>query len=188
MVEGLDSDDEGDQRGNAESEPPQPPAAPAPGGEPVVSVDQEPGVDVGDEVVGWLVARLLEAIPVARAASGEHKVHRVSVRIVADDSMSEAHRRWCDIDGTTDVLTFHAPEPDGLHIDLMICIDEAKRRAAEFGHEFRRELLLYSVHGLLHCLGHDDHDPESFNRMHAEEDRVLREIGVGPVFRPEAAS
>ena len=77
---------------------------------------------------------------------------------------------------------------EGLHIDLMLCIDEARRRAEEFGHDERRELLLYAVHGLLHGLGHDDQDAEAFASMHDEEDRILRQIGVGSVFRPEGAS
>ena len=194
MNEDHDSDDEGDQRGNAEGEPPEPTSAPgslAPsdiGSMPFVSVDQEPCVDVGGDVLDWLMARLVEAIPVARSIEGKPRVDRVSVRILGDESMSDAHQRWCDVDGTTDVLTFHSLESDGLHIDLMICVDEARRRAAEFGHDERRELLLYAVHGLLHCLGHDDHDAEAYRLMHDEEDRVLRQIGVGPVFRPEVAS
>ena len=43
-------------------------------------------------------------------------------------------------------------------------------------------MLLYAVHGLLHCAGFDDHETAAFDRMHAEEDRILRAIGVGPIF------
>ena len=194
MIEGLDPDDGGDQREAAEGEPPEPPPARESemgledGPTVIASIDHEPGLEVDHEDVAWLTARLEDAIPVARPTIGDQRVRRVSARIVGDESMSEAHRRWCDLDGTTDVLTFHSRESDGLHIDLMVCIDEARRRASEFGHDIRRELLLYAVHGLLHCLGHDDHEAEAYDRMHEEEDRVLREIGVGPVFRPEDAS
>jgi ssRNA-specific RNase YbeY (16S rRNA maturation enzyme) len=44
-------------------------------------------------------------------------------------------------------------------------------------------LLLYGVHGLLHAIGHDDHEPGAHALMHAEEDRLLTKIGVGPIFR-----
>ena len=47
----------------------------------------------------------------------------------------------------------------------------------------RAQLLLYILHGLLHCAGFDDHDPAEHDRMHTEEDRILTAIGVGPVFR-----
>ena len=194
MVDGPDSDDGGGQRGIADGEPSEPSAAPDSGAfhgaesAPAVTLDLEPGAGVGRDEAAWVVDRLGEAVPVACPTGKGSRIHRISVRVVGDESMSEAHRRWCDLDGTTDVLTFHGIEEDGLHIDLLICVDEARRRAAEFGHDVRRELLLYSIHGLLHCLGHDDHDAESFERMHDEEDRVLREIGVGPVCRPGEAS
>ncbi len=56
------------------------------------------------------------------------------------------------------------------------------RQARQRGHSVERELLLYAVHGLLHCAGFDDHGTAAFDRMHAEEDRILRAIGIGPIF------
>lgn len=183
MVEGHDSDDEGGQRGNADGEPLEPPPGSGDAGR-EVSIEQEPGVGIMAADADWIAGRVVEALQVMESGADGHRVSRVSIRLVGDRTMSSAHRRWCDVEGTTDVLTFHEVEADGLHVDLLLCVDEAERRAAEFGHESRRELLLYSVHGVLHCLGHDDHDPAAFERMHAEEDRVLRAIGVGPVYRP----
>jgi len=56
----------------------------------------------------------------------------------------------------------------------------------------RRELLLYVVHGVLHCLGMDDHDEAAAAAMHRVEDAVLTAIGVGPVYsagrQPETGS
>jgi ssRNA-specific RNase YbeY (16S rRNA maturation enzyme) len=48
-----------------------------------------------------------------------------------------------------------------------------------------KEALLYALHGLLHCLGHDDHDEAAYQAMHALEDALLDAIGVGPVFDPD---
>ena len=70
----------------------------------------------------------------------------------------------------------------------MLCLDEAARRSRDLEHPVEHELLLYAIHGVLHVLGHDDHDPAAFERMHAEEDRILEAIGVGPVFRRGGAS
>ena len=106
--------------------------------------------------------------------------------IVGDAEMIRLHRVHSGQPATTDVLTFPAHaggEP--IEVDIVACADEAARRAAEFGHAVDRELLLYAIHGLLHCCGHDDHEPEAHERMHAEEDRILRALGVGATFRPE---
>lgn len=114
----------------------------------------------------------------------------VRVKVIGDEEMSAAHVRYSGVEGTTDVLTFDladggAARGEPLDVDIFVCVDEARRRGAELGHEMERELLLYVVHGVLHCLGHDDHDEAAYAKMHAREDEVLRAIGVGAVFAPE---
>ncbi len=115
----------------------------------------------------------------------------VRVRLVADAEMADAHLKYADVPGTTDVLTFDLAEDAAatgasaaLDVDILVCVDEARRQAVIHGHAAEREVLLYILHGVLHCLGHDDHDDAAYERMHAEEDRILRAIGVGPVFDP----
>ncbi|MFN0134282.1 MAG: rRNA maturation RNase YbeY [Phycisphaerales bacterium] len=121
---------------------------------------------------------------------------RLGIRIVGDAEMKRAHSRHSGVEGTTDVLTFdlrsptHRGEPGelrgiqaiGLDTDVLVCIDEAARQTATNGLPVERELLLYVVHGLMHCLGHDDHDPEAASRMHGAEDALLIELGVGATF------
>jgi len=129
----------------------------------------------------------------------------VRVRLVLDAEMAQAHEEFAGVPGTTDVLTFDLTDPeedpiDGptvtltggqikvararrVDADIMVCVDEGRRQAAKRGHELFHELLLYSVHGMLHCLGHDDHDEGAFAAMHDLEDAVLTRLGVGVVFR-----
>ncbi len=108
----------------------------------------------------------------------------VRVRVVDDAEMAAAHERWAGVAGTTDVLTFdlreHGEGP--LDVDILTCADEARRQASARGLEPEYELLLYVVHGVLHCLGHDDKDDAAAAKMHAEEDRLLGAAGVGPVY------
>lgn len=127
----------------------------------------------------WLVSTAAAALEPVATLGGE-----VRGRIVGDDEMAEAHMQWLDIPGTTDVLTFDLREHDDLplDVDLLLCFDEASRQAAERGLRPEHELLLYTVHGVLHCLGHDDHSEADAARMHAEEDRLLEAAGVGPIF------
>ena len=129
--------------------------------------------------LGWLVSTATAALQPVATLGGE-----VRGRLVGDAEMAEAHLRWLDIPGTTDVLTFDMREHDELplDVDLLLCVDEAARQAEARGLGLEHELLLYTVHGVLHCLGHDDHDETAAARMHAEEDRLLVAAGVGPVF------
>lgn len=127
----------------------------------------------------WLVEH-------ARAAVGHlGAAGEVRVRVVNDAQMAAAHERYSGIPGTTDVLTFDlAGEPGVLDVDILVCVDEARRQAAARGHSVERELLLYVVHGVLHCLGHDDHDEAGAAAMHAREDEILGAIGVGATYAP----
>lgn len=143
--------------------------------------------------VEWLRDHALKAL---RHLGAWGEVH---VRIVDDARMDEAHRRYSGIEGTTDVLTFDLRDgraeggeggstEDGgadagpLDTDILICLDEGERQGAAHGHGTLRELLLYIVHGVLHCLGYDDHDQSSHARMHRREDEILTAIGVGATY------
>ncbi|MBL8759163.1 MAG: rRNA maturation RNase YbeY [Phycisphaerae bacterium] len=157
-----------------------------------ITVDiADPGGRLTTTQRGWLRDRLGDAAAwltggsrrregvAALDGSGE-----VRVRVVGDAEMAAAHERHSGVPGTTDVLTFDLRErPDGpLDVDVMVCADEAARQAASRGHAVEREVLLYAVHAVLHCLGEDDRDEASAARMHAREDEVLRAIGVGATF------
>lgn len=119
----------------------------------------------------------------ARAAASLGAPGEVRVRVVRDEEMAEAHLRFAGVPGTTDVLTFDlAGDARTLDVDVLVCADEARRQAARLAHDTRRELLLYIVHAMLHCLGHDDHDDDDYQRMHDTEDRLLEQLGVGITF------
>jgi probable rRNA maturation factor len=111
-------------------------------------------------------------------------VRRAAISFVDDARMAALHAQFSGDPATTDVLTFAANAPgEPIDCDIAVCVDEAARRAMAIGHEPRRELLLYALHGLLHACGRDDRTPAEHAAMHAEEDRILDAIGVGPVYR-----
>ncbi len=155
--------------------------------------------ELSDQQSQWLAAQVLAAGKRLRC------VGQVRVRVVSDPEMAQAHEEFAGVPGTTDVLTFDLREgdpyeatvvlgpkfllpdqnstPTTIDTDIMVCLDEARRQATSRGYPFERELLLYVVHGVLHCLGLDDHDEEQFQAMHRLEDAVLEAIGVGAVYR-----
>lgn len=103
----------------------------------------------------------------------------------ASDSISGSggDDEWgaCDDPGAPGVAPVHECAP---HVDIVVCLDEAKRQASAAGHRVEQELLLYALHGVLHCVGYDDHDERAYELMHEVEDRVLEAIGVGATFAP----
>jgi probable rRNA maturation factor len=161
-----------------------------------VDVFDETGRLGGDQT-GWIKSHIERAIKHLGTKGS------VRVRVVADAAMAAAHAEFAGVEGTTDVLTFDLTDPEeagppevnpetgrlasdsntyGLDADILVCVDEGLRQSGERGYPVERELLLYVVHGVLHCLGMDDHDEASFEAMHRAEDAILTAIGVGPVF------
>ena len=111
--------------------------------------------------------------------------YRWNILLVGDREMKKLHRQYLQDPATTDVLTFDMredPESSAMHLETVLCTDEARRRASELGHSVEHELLLYAVHSLLHVQGHDDATPSQAARMHQREDELLAQIGVGPVY------
>ena len=100
--------------------------------------------------------------------------------------MSELHERFLHISGPTDVLTFeldHNARGKVISGEVIICLPQAKRQA-----QLRKiplqdaELLLYALHGMLHLCGFDDRTESGYRHMHRTEDRILSQLGIGPVF------
>lgn len=98
--------------------------------------------------------------------------------------MSTLHKRFSGVEGATDVLTFDLGcdrRASCVDAEIVVCADVALRRSGSQS-AARRELALYVVHGILHLAGFDDHTDQTFADMHAREDALLLELGLGRVF------
>ena len=84
-------------------------------------------------------------------------VARIDVQLVGDAAMSAAHKRFMDIDGTTDVMSFPAhDEPGGpgrddgvvgpVEADLILCVDYAAREVEASLRLDRKSTRLNSSH------------------------------------------
>ena len=178
-----DSDDSGP---SSSTEPEQPPARsladdpqdPDDDCEPALTVDFPKQHDDERIDARWVRDRLLEAL-----RHIDVSVRRIAVMLVDDVQMARLHEVHRGENRTTDVHTFQtSPSGAPIDADIAVCVDEADRGAASRDHTIQREVLLYALHGVLHCAGFDDRNEENSRAMHAEEDRILEAIGVGATF------
>jgi len=128
------------------------------------------------------VLRALERLG-ALAARRAGRTLELTFALVDDEEMSTIHARYLHQEGPTDVLAFLLTEEPLFVGDVAIDVDEARRQATARGLPAYDEILLYAVHGVLHLLGHDDHDPDARRRMRRAERDILKRLGVQPVFR-----
>lgn len=147
--------------------------------------------------------RFLERVARHVCAAERFETGSLEVGIVGAHRMRTLHAEFFDDPSVTDVITFNLLDPEeraasngvrrGKRVasprlidgQVTVCADVALRRGTTIAGA-RRELALYVTHGILHLAGYDDHDPADFARMHAREDDLLAEIGLGRPFREQA--
>jgi probable rRNA maturation factor len=117
------------------------------------------------------LARWLASVAPARARGD------VAIALVSDARSRELNRRYRRKDRPTDVLSFPSGEPRAASCefgDIVIATGVARRQAREQGHTYAQELRVLALHGLLHLLGYDHHDPSDRGRMARLELRLRR--------------
>jgi probable rRNA maturation factor len=127
-------------------------------------------------------ARLLKQITEALLADLKIKEAELGVNLVAAREMTLVNETFLQHKGSTDVITFDHLTPESriqnpeshLHGELFICVDDAISQAKQFKTDWRSEIVRYTIHGILHLLGHDDHRAAARRKMKREENRLLR--------------
>jgi probable rRNA maturation factor len=125
----------------------------------------------------WLTALedtapLAAELALANAANADTPLHHLAtleVALVDDETSDRVHRDFMNIEGATDVITFH-------HGEIVIGTGVAQRQAAEYGEPLAREILRYLVHGLLHLAGHEDADADERAAMEAAQESIITEL------------
>jgi rRNA maturation RNase YbeY len=92
-----------------------------------------------------------------------------------DDYVLELNQAHLQHDFYTDILTFQLSEPDAEEIeaDIFISLERVEENAAELQQAVVDELHRVMAHGLLHCLGYDDHTDAEEAEMRKQEEIAL---------------
>ena len=104
------------------------------------------------------------------------------ITVVSDREIGRLHQRHLGVRGPTDVLAFdvRGPGPARLLGEVIISADTAARQAARVDVSLAQEMDLLLVHGLLHLVGYDDHEPRAARRMHERAREILSRVRRRP--------
>ncbi len=134
-----------------------------------------------------LAAQLEKAAALCVSAEGlESERCSVSVSFVSMDEIHELNRNYRSVDRPTDVLSFpqfddilDVPEEGEIELgDVVICLEQCRAQAAEFGHSEDREILYLFTHSILHLLGYDHETDAEKAEMREREEAVMRQLGL----------
>lgn len=122
-----------------------------------------------DDIGRWSLAAL------------ENKDIKLTVRLVAEEEMSELNLRYRHKQGPTNVLSFPFEDPPGISSsflgDIVICAPVVKREAAE---QNKTELSHWAhmvIHGVMHLQGYDHQNEQDALDMEQRETRVMIALG-----------
>jgi probable rRNA maturation factor len=123
-------------------------------------------------------ARVRKDFVIECAEEAARKIRRPieSIRLVliGDRKMSALHRKFMNISGTTDVLTFELSTPrEPLDGEIYICLDQARRQATEYRVPIYLEVARLATHGILHLAGFEDATRSQRATMRRMEDATL---------------
>lgn len=117
--------------------------------------------------------------------SAGHPAGELSLLLTGDAQVRELNRTHRGKDKATDVLSFPAARPDSRQAekdqflgDIAISLETARRQAAGYNAPLQNEVNRLLIHGLLHLLGHDHHEPVERAAMEAEERRLAAAIAM----------
>ena len=95
----------------------------------------------------------------------------LSVILVSNRRMAELHRRFLQLPGPTDVITFQ-------HGEIFVGAETARAHAQQFGNSLEDELRLYIAHGLLHLHGFDDKQPADAAKMERAQQKLVASVSL----------
>ena len=137
----------------------------------------------------WLNERYNEIAKAAFSYLDVKENYEIDVSLVDDETIHQINRDYRNVDRVTDVISFafnddkdpndqiNSLEVQKMLGEILICLPQAKRQAAEIGNSLERELSFLFTHGLLHLLGYDHMTPEDEAIMFPLQEKILSLVG-----------
>lgn len=146
-------------------------------------------ISIEVEAEGWReVADLESAVERAALAALAGETAEVVVLLTDDMAQAELNARFRGRPGSTNVLSFPAPETARPHLgDLSLALETCRAEAAAQGKPLSHHLAHLVVHGVLHLRGRDHEDEAQAEAMEAEERTILASLDIPDPYRPVEA-
>ena len=115
------------------------------------------------------IKKLTQRILKRLAASG----WALGIIFLSDKEIQALNRRYRKRETPTDILAF---DYAGNEAELIISLETAKRNSLTFGTSFKKELMLYIIHGILHLQGFDDTNPAAKKKMLKKQEEIFKRM------------
>jgi len=106
---------------------------------------------------------------------------KLTIVVTGDEEIARLNARFKGLESPTDVLAFYsgegsgfvsAPEAKDYLGDVVISWQRAEEQARDLGHSLLEELIILTIHGVLHLLGYQDEEEKERERMWARQEEL----------------
>ncbi len=105
---------------------------------------------------------------------------KVSLLLCDNKAIKKLNKKYFKKNSSTDVISFSLSDeldPDYLG-EIIVSVEEAVKVSAKLKISWKREILLYIIHGMLHLLGYKDHNKKERQIMRKKEEAILKKISL----------
>lgn len=127
------------------------------------------------------ISEIRRLVKYVLAQEGIKKVPvEISILLVDNARIKKINKQYLGRTYATDVVSFRMWEgpfcklhPELLG-DVVVSVEQAQDQARRLGKDFKEELWLYIIHGLLHLLGYEDDTSRNAKTMHRRGLAILK--------------
>jgi len=124
---------------------------------------------LGDEHKRW-IERAVNAF--------NYSISELNFTFMSDDDLLKINKDYLNHNFYTDIITFDNTIGKVISADIAISYDRVKENAKALDIDLNTELNRVMIHGVLHCLGFEDHTEEQKHKMRELEDDMLNMFHV----------
>jgi len=107
-----------------------------------------------------------------------YSISELNFTFMSDEDLLQINKDYLNHDFYTDIITFDNTIGKVISADIAISYDRIKDNAKALGIDLNTELNRVMIHGVLHCLGFQDHTEEEKKNMRELEDDMLNMFHV----------
>ena len=120
-----------------------------------------------------IIRKVIESI----ASDNGKEIKRVVYIFCNKRQIVQLNRSFLKHDYPTDIITFSDSTDEIIDAEIYICLPVVFDNATRFGAPSYQEVIRVIFHGVLHCVGFDDHSSEEEAEMHRQENRYIALFG-----------
>lgn len=112
---------------------------------------------------------------------------KISILFCDNNFIRRLNKKYFKKNCSTDVIAFPLKDkltPDYLG-EIVVSIEKARANSQIYKNSFKREILLYLVHGILHLLGYTDLTQDKRQIMEKKQEEIMRKLSASS-FQPAA--